>query len=197
MSRRSVFLLIGLFLAGALLGAGWQLLRRSSAREKQLFLPEAENDFIFSVVSGGEGDSTFSLEEEAGSQPSAATERLLGIETKVSQTCYPVGTTRIELTVVNHTTSDLLYSEWFDFRRIEEEEVIRLTPVDGKAVDPAGLTESKRLEGGKSIVLTVPIDLFDPPLGPGVYRAAQLACYGDTGDHALACTEISAEFRLE
>ena len=42
MSRRSILLLVGLFLAGALLGAGWQLVRRPSIREKELFLPEAK-----------------------------------------------------------------------------------------------------------------------------------------------------------
>ena len=56
MSRRSILLLVGLFLAGALLGAGWQLVRRPSIREKELFLPEAKNDFTFAVVSGGEAD---------------------------------------------------------------------------------------------------------------------------------------------
>lgn len=195
MSRRSILLLVGLFLAGALLGAGWQLVRRPSIREKELFLPEAKNDFTFAVVSGGEADPASQPEEAPAS--AGTPERVMGIETRVSRDCYPVGTTEIELTVINHTTSDLLYSEWFDFRRFEEGEVIRLIPIEGSTVNPAGLTESERLKGGDSIVLTVPIDLFDPPLGPGIYRVAQLACYGDTGDHVLACTEISAEFRLE
>ncbi len=196
MSRRSILLLVGLFLTGALLGAGWQLLRRAPSREKALFLPEAKNDFVFAVVPGGESEPASQPEEEVFTS-AGAPERMMGIETRISRSRYPVGTTEIGLTVINHTTSDLLYSEWFDFRRVEEGEVVRLTPVEGSTVNPAGLTESERLEGGGSVVLTVPIDLFDPPLGPGVYRVAQLACYGDTGDHALACTEISAEFQLE
>lgn len=170
MKKRFILFLVGLFVFGMALGGLTLLLRPD---ERALILPEATNDTMFAVVGGAENTQ--------GS-----------IEAHTTQESYPVGTAELVLEITNHNPSALTYNGWYDFRRLENDEWISLTPRADVLFD-----QSEQLLGaGETASQTIPIDLFDPPLAAGTYRLAQLACYTDTGGNALACTEITSEFVL-
>ena len=193
--------------------------------QKELFLPEAENDFVIGWVGGGSSsqpeasEETFapsSLPQATSSLPQLAGQApVASVEAHFTQDSYPVGTSQLTLVVANRGESTLEYTSWFDFRQVTAEGLLPLTPREGAMVNPAVLRDIRepqqssllyaqsldpaavqRLAPGETAETPVPIDLFDPPLGPGTYRAAQLACFADPQGQALACTEIAAEFTL-
>ena len=116
------------------------------------------------------------------------------MEARPERESYPVGTGEIALVVTNRTENDLIYTLWFDFRRVEGDAVVPLVPRAGLMVNPDDVNAERVLRGGETVTITLPIDLFDEPLPPGTYRAAQLSCFADTGGQALACSEITADF---
>ena len=174
--------------------------------QRELFLPEAENDFVIGWVGGGSGSqpeaseeafapssfpqATSSLPQLAGQAPVAS------VEAHFTQDSYPVGTSQLTLVVANRGEGTLEYTSWFDFRQVTAEGLLPLAPREGAMVNPDDPAAVQRLAPGETAEIPVPIDLFDPPLGPGTYRAAQLACLADPQGQALACTEIAAEFTL-
>ncbi|WP_303900668.1 immunoglobulin-like domain-containing protein [Anaerotruncus colihominis] len=165
----------------------------ASAGEKELFLPEAANDQFTTVIGlpGANGGGTdipppkdgLSLPESASAQGS--------VDARAANR-YPVGTTQIELIVTNNSESGLLYTHAFDIRRLEDGQVIPLTP--RTAVSQPD--ESLILPAGETVTLQVPLDIYEEPLTAGTYMAVQLACFTDTNGQALACTGIEASFEL-
>lgn len=137
----------------------------------------------------GEPENTAPL-PEAAALP--AGER--SVNARPERESYPVGTGEIALVVTNRTENDLIYTHWFDFRRVEGDAVVPLTPRAGLMANPDDVNAERVLHGGETVTITLPIDLFDEPLPPGTYRAAQLSCFADTGGQALACSEITADF---
>ena len=177
--------------------------------QKQLILPEAENDFVVGWVGGGsaaQSEAAFesapssvpqTLPAGAASLPQlAGTDTAASVEAYFQQDAYPVGTTQLVLVVTNRGEGTLEYTSWFDFRQVTAEGLLPLTPRDGEMVNPDDPAAVQRLAPGETAEIPIPIDLFDPPLGPGTYRVAQLACFADPQGQALACTEIAAEFTL-
>lgn len=116
------------------------------------------------------------------------------VDARPERESYPMGTGEITLVVTNRTENDLIYTHWFDFRRVEGDTLVPLTPRAGLMANPDDVGAERVLHGGETVTITLPIDLFDEPLPPGTYRAAQLSCFADTGGQALACSEITADF---
>ena len=140
---------------------------------KSAYLPEAKQDFIWTVLKdGAQDDSQRSIQAHA------------------EQESYPVGTTEITLVITNRGEDALIYTGYYDFRRIDGDTV---TPLSVRE-DVVFNLEERLLEPGETVRQSVPIDLFEEPLQPGTYRAAQLACFGNTQGEALACSEITADF---
>ena len=211
--RRRLMILAAILV---LLGAGAGILWRH-AQQRALFLPEAENDFVMGWVAGGDFSSSEPPPPSEASQDAVSQEEILpdeifqeeisedplifgsegGIQTTLAQPVYPVGTTEIVLSVYNPTDSPLEYTDWFDFRRMEGKgTLVPLDPLPDAMPQP-DQAQVKILEPGETVELTVPIDIFPQPLTAGIYRVAQLTCYANSGGHALACTEITADFILE
>lgn len=209
-----------LVLCGALALAALLFLFLRPHPERAALLPEARNDFVLGVVGlpGGASvpDEPPSRAEPVPAESSApdpappessapaiaaplpeaaafpAGER--SVEARPERESYPVGTGEIALVVTNRTGNDLIYTHWFDFRRVEGDAVVPLVPRAGLMVNPDDVNAERVLRGGETVTITLPIDLFDEPLPPGTYRAAQLSCFADTGGQALACSEITADF---
>lgn len=209
-----------LVLCGALALAALLFLFLRPHPERAALLPEAHNDFVLGVVGlpGGASapDEPPSRAEPVPAESSApdpappesgvpaiaaplpeaaafpAGER--SVEARPERESYPVGTGEIALVVTNRTENDLIYTHWFDFRRVEGDAVVPLTPRAGLMANPDDVNAERVLHGGETVTITLPIDLFDEPLPPGTYRAAQLSYFADTGGQALACSEITADF---
>lgn len=210
--RRALILCGALALAATL----FLLLRQRPGRD--VFLPEAQNDSVFAVI-GLPGDAPASEDSaalEVSSSEASSSEPSLSeaapapepgapeaaafpvgersVEARPERESYPVGTKEIALIVTNWTENDLLYTHWFDFRRVEGGAVEPLAPRAGLMVNPDDVNAEWVLHGGETVTIPLSIDLFDEPLGPGTYRAAQLSCFADTSGQALACSEITADF---
>ena len=203
MTRRFLLLLACLLALGAGLGLLWNALR--AGREKRLYLPEAQNDFILGAV-GLPGAAGSSAPEgalpgggEAASSPAEglSLEEAPSVGARPERDSYPVGTASVTLVVENRGGAELEYTGWFDLRRVEGDFLLPLTPREGLAPAPDDPADARLLAPGETARIDVPIDLFDRPLEPGTYRAAQLCCFVDAGGNALACTEIAADFVIE
>ena len=196
--KRFLLLLALLFLLGVLAGLWW-----NHSRQKEVFLPQAENDQIFTVIGLETSDPSQPVspsdpvQSEAepliNSQQSAS----ISVETVADPETYPIGSQEILLVVTNHSDSILTYSDWFDFRKVEGDTLVPMTPREGMMVNPDDPNAAKELQPGQTVRIQVPIDLFDAPLEAGLYRVSQLACFSDPKGQALACTEITATFTLE
>lgn len=151
-----------------------------SSSDKSMFLPEATNDTIFSII---------------GTPDDENAER--SIEAKSIQESYPIGTKSIELIITNHSDRPLLYTSYYDFRVLQNNEWISLTPREGALSNPDSMSANATLEAGASVTVTLDIDVFDEPLKAGVYRAAQLAPLMNEDGSSFACTEIVAAFTIE
>lgn len=79
----------------------------------------------------GEPENTAPL-PEAAALP--AGER--SVDARPERESYPVGTGEIALVVTNRTENDLIYTHWFDFRRVEGDAVVPLTPRAGLMANP-------------------------------------------------------------
>lgn len=169
---------LALFAAGIGIGLLYSAVR-PVPREKAFFLPEAQNDKVFSVIGFGSSEAP-----------------VASVTARPEQDSYPVGTESISLVVLNNASDTLLYTSWFDFRKVDGGEVLPLTPRDGAMVNPDSVSASFALAPGETATIPIPIDIFDEPLSPGIYRVSQLACFIDPHGEALACTEITADFTI-
>ena len=165
----------------------------ASAGEKDLFLPEATNDRFPTVIGlPGTNDGSAEVPPPKNGLPLPESAGAQGSVDARAADRYPVGTAQIELIVTNNSKSDLLYTHVFDIRRLEDGQVIPLTPRT-TVLQP---DESLILPAGETVTIQVPLDIYEEPLPAGTYMAAQLACFTDTNGQALACTGIEASFEL-
>ena len=200
--RRLLFGAAVLLLIGVAIGL-FQLYQRNE-QQKDLFLPEAENDFVVGWVGQSNQASGLDTGEAppVASEPSASMPQLANqasvtsVEAHFQEDSYPVGTQQLALVVTNQGSETLEYTHWFDFRQVAGEQLIPLAPREGAMVNPDDPNAVQRLEPGVTVTIPLSIDLFDTPLGPGTYRVAQLACFADPNGQTLACTEITADFEL-
>ncbi|MCI8649131.1 MAG: hypothetical protein HFG20_03350 [Anaerotruncus sp.] len=178
----------GMFLIGA-----YMMITRPVPKLNRPSEPEAS-----SVVEKlPEASSTAEPQESSSEQPQDIQPKpIYSIMAYTTQESYPVGTQEITLVVTNRADGELMYTDWFDFRRVTQEGLEPLSPREGEMVNPEDPDAAKLLAAGETVTITVPIDIFEPPLTAGTYRVAQLACFVDTKGQALACTEIAADFIL-
>ena len=114
-----------------------------------------------------------------------------------AQERYPVGTQEVALLIANRADGELQYAQWFNLYRMTDG---KLEPLALRADAQAPLEQvsaSHLLAAGEMVTITIPLDIFDPPLSSGTYRAEQLARFVDAKGQTLAYTEICAEFILE
>ena len=151
----------------------------ANAAQKTAFLPEAQNDTLFAVV-GGDADA-----------------QARSVDAKFTEESYPVGTQSATLALVNRSENTLHYASYFDYRRQDGDQWLPLTPAEGRMENPDALSAEEALAPGGTAYLSIPLDLFDPPLTAGTYRVAQLATLVSEDGSPATCTEITAEFVIQ
>lgn len=168
--KRAIAFALALFATGMGIGLIQVSLREKT--EKAAYLPAASDGFLFAAVG-------FPSEPE--------TQR--SVQAHTLSESYPSGTGEITLAITNNGPAALSYTGYYDFRAADGDAWIPLSPRADVLFDSA----EQVLEPGQTAMQTVPIDLFERPLGPGTYRVAQLACFSGPGG---ACTEITATFSI-